>query len=466
MLFSSYEFLFLFLPIAVCLFYLTKKIAGVEISKVYLIMVSLLFYGIYYPVFLLFLMVSIVFNAFMAVLIKKTSNLSSLLMIIGILINLYALIFIHYSEIISVHLSDYAPNNLVALQLLYPLGVGFLTFIQISYLIRAYKKESDFNIDYCLQCAFFPSLVIGPLYHYEKGLENEEMEGNTTAFDSVAYGIYILIIGLFKVVVLGNSLYIYVFNGMSISNLGLLTAWLTVLSHTFWIYFSFSGYCDIAIGIGKMFGFRIGDNFKSPYKSLSLGEFSKRWHTSFVGIIKEIIYTPLISRYENRLFEFVGIVLTSMLFSIWFGISFHVLLAGLLFGVLLFTENLLIKAIARIPRLIRWAVTFLIINLLFVLLGANNLSQARNIYKGLINFKQFGLGQISDLTAEGSLYFPDFVNVGYFLVIIILSSVICLFCKNTDEMIKQARLTAILAIALGLLFLIIIIHIPRLEFLF
>lgn len=467
MLFLTHGFLFLFLPIAIALFYLTKRMVGEEISKLYLILVSLLFYGIYYPVFLLFLIVSVCFNAIIAILIKKTWTLSRVFFAIGVLTNLFALIFLKYSEILSLYFKDYFPKNVVALQLFIPLGIGFLTFNQISYLTGVYKEESDsyFNFDYCLKCTFFPSLIIGPLYD-NRNVMVKEIEKNTTTFDYVAYGIYIVIIGLFKVVVLANSFYIYIFNGMKITSPGFLTAWLIVLSFTFCIYFSFSGYCDIAIGIGKMFGVNIGYNFLSPYKSISLTEFSERWHTSFVGIIKEVIYRPVISKYQNKLFQLIGIVSVSIVGSIWFGISPNVLLAGLIFGSLLFAENLVVVFVTRIPEIIRWAVTFLIINLLFVLIGTNSISQALNIYKGLVNFEHFGISQISDLTAEGSLYFPDIINVGYFMITLVLSIVICLFCKNTKEIIEEARLTALLAIGLGLLFLIVVIHIPRLDFLF
>lgn len=468
MLFSSYTFLFLFLPAAVSLFYLIKKIAGERISLIFLIMVSLFFYGVYYHGFLLILIASIAFNVIIAALIEKTVTLSRLLLITGVICNLSGLIFLKLSGFLTKELGNYFPENIVALEFLFPLGIGFLTFNQISYLIAVYKNESgaEFNLDYCLRCTFFPSLVMGPVYHYKNKLFITGNNETTTAFDSVAYGIYILMIGLFKMVVLADSLYIYVFNGMNINDPGFFTAWITVLSFTLQIYFYFSGYCDMAVGIGKMFGVHLPHNFLSPYKAVSLSEFSKRWHTSLIEIIKEVVYIPITSRYSGKFYEFAAIIIASVIGSLWYGASFRVLIFGLTFGILLFAESSLKRIITSQPKLFRGGITFLIINLLFVLLGTDSNAQAVTIYKSLLNFSNFGFQQISEVAAEGSLYFPDFVNVGYFLVTIILSVVICFFGKNTKDIMKGASLTTISAIGLGLLFLIIVIHLTRLEFLF
>ncbi|MDF2802873.1 MAG: acetyltransferase [Anaerocolumna sp.] len=468
MLFSSYTFLFLFLPAVVGLFYLTKKLAGEGISLVFLVIASLVFYGIFYPGFLLILTASIAINLVFAILIKETAAWCKFIYIIGILANIIGLVFLKYTDILNGNLLEYFPQNIVALDLVFPLGVGFLTFNQISYLTQVYKKELSriFSLDYCLKCTFFPSLVMGPVYRFKDNLLTNENDELTKSFDFVAYGIYILIIGLFKMVVLADSLYIYVFNGLNISNPGLLTSWLTLVSFTLQIYFYFSGYCDMSVGIGKIFGLNIPYNFLSPYKAVSLRDFSKRWQVSLTGIIKDVIYTPLTSKYKNKMILFVAIIASAVIGSLWYGVSTNVLIFGLAFGILLFAESLFDNIITHIPKLIRGGITFLIINLLFMLLPTDSISRTIHIYKGLIDFGNLGINQISELTDEGSLYFPDFVNVGYFLVTIILGTVMCFLCKNTKEIMKRASLTIISAIGLGLLFLIIVMHLTRLEFLF
>lgn len=468
MLFSSYGFLFLFLPIAVGLFYFIKNFLGERGSLFYLIIASLLFYGIYYPGFILILMISVLFNMITAHLMNKIPLLSKFFLVIGILCNLSGLVFLKYTNMITDKFDVYFPQDIVALSFLFPLGAAFLSFNQISYLISVYKKEtqSGLNLEYCLKSTFFPALVMGPVYDFKKKLIENEKEEFIPAYHSVAYGIYILIIGLFKMVVLADSLYIYVFNGMRITNAGFIPAWLTVLSFTFQIYFYFSGYCDMAVGIGKIFGLNIEYNFLSPYKAASLREFSDRWHISLTGIIKETIYVPVTSKSKNKFFISTGVISAAVIGSIWYGCSFNVLIFGLAFGILLSVENVISSNRNRLPKLLRGIFTFLIINLLFVLLGTKSPSQALDIYKGLFNFRNTGISQISTLTAEGSLYFPGFINNGYFLITILLSAVLCFLCKNTKEIISRAKLTVLSAIGLGFLLLIVVIYMTRLEFLF
>lgn len=467
MLFSSYTFLFLFLPVAVGLFNLVKKLAGEKVSVVFLIIVSLVFYGIYNPGFLLILATSVVLNTILAFFVSKTTTtLSKIFLITGIIFNLSGLVFIKYTNFLQVNFTEYFPRDTVALNLVFPLGIGFLTFTQISYLIQVYKNEKITSLDYSLKCTFFPSLVLGPIYQFKDNLLTNENDEKTNSFDAIANGVYILIIGLFKMVVLADSLYIYVFNGLSIHNPGFLTAWLTMVCHTFQLYFYFSGYCDMAVGIGKMFGLNIPYNFLSPYKSTGLIEFSNRWHNSLTGIMKDLTYTPLINRYKNKFVSFIAIITTAVIGSLWFGVSYNVLIFGLSFGILLCVEGLFENIIKHIPKFIRGGITFLIINLLFLLFSSDSFSSVSSLYKGLTNFKFLGLNQLSVLTSEGSLYFPGFVNMFYFLVTILLSAVMCFFGKNTKGIMKSASYTIISAIGLGLLFLIVVIHLTRLEFLF
>jgi len=253
---------------------------------------------------------------------------------------------------------------------------------------------------------------------------------------------------------------------MNINNPGLLTTWFTMLSFTFQIYFYCSGYCDMAAGIGKMFGLSIPFNFLSPYKATSLSEFTNRWHTSLTGIIRDLIYTPLTSKRKNIVISCIAIITSIIIGSFWFGNSLNVLICGFLYGCLLCLETLFGKLIRHIPKRIRGGLTFLTINLLFILLSTESISKAVQRYKGLINFNNLGIDEISRLTAEGSLYFPNLINIVYFLVYFLLGIGICFFGKNTKEMMKSVSFTTISAMGLGLLLLIIVIHMTRLEFLF
>lgn len=464
MLFSSYTFLFFFLPITVGLFYLTRKLAGRSTSLIYIIVASLVFYGLFYPGFLIILPISIIFNLIFALLLKRTKYMSRFILIIGIIVNLMGIVFFRYSDLLNN--IDYFPQNMIAMDWIYPLGIGFLTFNQISYLVQIYKGESTviFNLDYCLKCTFFPSLVMGPVYQYKDNIvaENDVLK----PFDAVAQGSYILIIGLFKMVVLADSFYIYVFNGLNINNPGLFTSWFTLISFSLQIYFYFSGYCDLATGIGRMFGFNIPYNFLSPFKATSIGDFLSRWHISLISILKEVIYHPLTAKSNNILIKFIVITVTSIIGSLWYGISFKTLIFGFALGVLLSIENLFKKIITHVPNGIGRGITFLILNLLFILLPTTSAANSFQIYKGLIDIKNPGLEQLTTLASEGSLYFPDFVNVGYLILTVLLGMLLCFFGKNTKEMMKNASFTILSAVGLSLLFLIVVIHLTRLEFLF
>lgn len=465
MLFSSYSFLLLFLPITVILFHVLKKLFGNLVSDYFIILISLLFYGFYYRGYLLILTMSIVFNILIANILDKSVILTKWILGLGMIFNICNLFIFYNTSYFNLHGSAF-PQNVVALQILMPLGVSFLTFHQLSFLIGVYKKEYPpvLTREYLIKTIFFPNLVVGPLYQVKASvLNNKEHKG--VDFDGIAYGLILLVNGLFKMVVLADSFYIYVFNGTHIENPGLIISWLTMISYTFQIYFYLSGCCDLAVGIGKMFGLSIPYNFLSPLKSKSITEFTSRWHIGLVSILNEIKEVLQLNN-QNKFINALMLLGMSLLGSMWFGTTKATFLFGLVYGILLAFESIFTHIRIPIPSIIKRIITFLIINLLLLLLASNDLSYVKAIYQGLINFNQLGLKQLNELTKEGSLYFPNSMNGFYFWLTFGISFIVSFFTKNTKERMNTVSFTISSAILMGIMFLISIIYLTRLEFLF
>ena len=298
MLFNSYEFIFLFLPITFFVYFYLNKKRLTEVSKGFLVLSSLFFYSWWNIVYLPIILCSMLFN-YLAGKFLTRSNFSNkkIALTVGIVINLLLLGYFKYADFFIENLNIILGQKIDLFHLALPLAISFFTFQQIAYLVDSYKqetKEYDF-LNYALFVTFFPQLIAGPIVHHKEMMPQfKKLKNKVINYKNISLGIFIFSIGLFKKVVIADTLSNLVNLGYSqVETLTLVEAWATSLSYTFQLYFDFSGYVDMAIGIALLFNIKLPINFNSPYKALNIQDFWRRWHITLTRFLRDYIYIPL-----------------------------------------------------------------------------------------------------------------------------------------------------------------------------
>ncbi|HZK19789.1 MAG TPA: MBOAT family O-acyltransferase, partial [Treponemataceae bacterium] len=281
----------------------------------------------------------------------------------------------------------------------------------MSILKREEKVETF--IDYFLFVTFFPQLVAGPIVLYSEMMPQfKDDKRRKIDYDNIALGIYIFVIGLFKKIVIADTLAVFVNNGFgNTSALGLLPAWIISLSYTFQIYFDFSGYSDMAIGIGKMFNIDLPINFNSPYKSKSISEFWKRWHMTLGRALANYIYIPLGGNRKGKTRTYINLFITFLVSGLWHGAAWSFVLWGALHGLFSILDRVFNKFLIKFPPFLKTVWTFLIINFLWVLFRANSMTEAYGIYKGMFNINNLGLNHFASIVNDGIIGFPNAISI-------------------------------------------------------
>ena len=296
MVFSSYVFICIFLPATLVIYYLLAKLDDDKYQRVFLIIASLVFYGYQNAYYLLLIISSIIVNYLISYVMTKRQKLAKIMLIIGIVFNVGLLGYFKYYNFMIDNINYIFKTSYIIEKIVLPLGISFFTFQQLSFLVSVYKKEQKLGkfLDYSLFVVFFPQLVAGPIVLYSEMIP--QFEKKSIRYynpENFSRGIYIFAIGLFKKAVIADTLAVFVNNGFGITELGMISAWATALSYTFQLYFDFSGYCDMANGIGNMFNIKLPINFDSPYKSASIIEFWRRWHITLGRALGTYIYIDL-----------------------------------------------------------------------------------------------------------------------------------------------------------------------------
>lgn len=480
MVFSSYEFIFLFLPIVLIGYFLLSKISSKTPQQLFLVSASLFFYGYFNISYLSIITISIIVNYILAKVMtncrkdsiqgleqkSNTIGYLRLLLMIGILFNIGMLGYFKYYDFFADNINVIFRTSLVLKNILLPLGISFFTFQQFSFLISIYKGEEKLErfIDYCLFVLFFPQLVAGPIVLYKEMMPQFTDESRRYLnYDNLSKGIYIFTMGLFKKVVIADTVALFVDNGFASSNLGFFTAWFTVLSYTLQIYFDFSGYSDMAIGLGKMFNIGIPINFMSPYKSESITEFWRRWHITLGRALSTYIYIPLGGNKKGIRRTCINLFITFLVSGLWHGAAWTFVLWGALHGACIVFERLLEKVLIKIPKVLRVTGTFFIVNLLWVLFRTIDFQETIKIFKGLVSFSNIDFMSIGVLAADGIVGMQNLIGVAYVSGLIILLYIIVFAGKNTIEKSKMFNASYATLIFTSILFVVSTLHLSRLS---
>lgn len=346
MLFNSPEFLFLFLPLTIIVFFQISGRGYQKIAIVWLVAASFFFYGWWQASYVFLLTSSILFNYFLGFALSRISktaiNQRKLLFGLGILCNLILLFYFKYTNFIVNTVNQVIGTQFHIQTIILPLAISFFTFNQVAYLFDAYRgeaEEDDFW-KYCLFVSFFPHLIAGPIVHHKEMMP--QINNNfITKFNQqdFAVGLTIFCIGLFKKVVFADSVSNYanpvfesILNGKSI---GFFEAWFGILGYSYQLYFDFSGYSDMAIGSARIFGIKFPMNFHSPYKSVSIGDFWRRWHITLSNFLRDYIYIPLGGNRQGELRRYINLVTTMLLGGLWHGAGWNFVIWGGLHGIYL-----------------------------------------------------------------------------------------------------------------------------------
>ena len=376
MLFSSISFLYYFLP-ALLLAYFVLPPSG---RNAVLLIASLLFYAWGEPRFAI-IMVSTALTGYLAgLLIDRLigSKLRRLVMLAGVVLTLLPLLIFKYGDFFIDNLNRLSPGLLTPLKLALPIGVSFYTFQILSYVLDVYKDQvkTERNPFYFLMyVAFFPQLIAGPIVRFQT--IQDQIRDRRVSLDDFAYGVGRFSLGLGKKVLLANNLAEI---GLSLSQTGsrtVLSLWLTALAFTLQIYFDFSGYSDMAIGLGRLFGFHFLENFNYPYLSRSVSDFWRRWHMSLGSWFRDYVYIPLGGSRKGNLRTFGNLLIVWLLTGFWHGAAWNFLVWGLFYFVLLILERAgLGRRLAKWPPVLSTLYTFVLVLLGFVIFNADSMTAA------------------------------------------------------------------------------------------
>lgn len=449
MYFNSIIFILVFLPVVFCGYFALLRQRHVVTSKIWLCFASLFFYGYWKVDYLVLMLISICFN-FLIGIILNAKNIwgRKLILATGVALNLATLAYFKYTNFLIDTVKTIFGFQFNIHEILLPLAISFFTFQQIAYIVDSYSRkteEHDF-FDYILFVTFFPQLVAGPIVHHKDMMSQFRTSGaQSINIDNINKGVFIFILGLAKKVIVADYLATIAAPGFSHPEaLEFSTAWVASLSYTFQLYFDFSGYCDMAIGIALLFNIKLPLNFNSPYKAVNIEDFWKRWHITLTIWLRDYLYIPLGGNRKGDARSYLNVFLVFLLGGLWHGAGWTFIIWGILHGVACIVHKLYRKYLAnRIPinKALAWIITFNFVNIGWVLFRSDKVSSAFRIIKKMYTFEN----------QQILLYF-----LGLFYVCILLPNVI-----EAVQKVNFRRRILATALAIILLYCLWILSIPN-----
>ena len=379
MLFSSIVFLFTFLPAVMILYYLLP----VRFRNVILLLASLVFYAWGEPVYLFLMLLSILFNYFSGLDIARSlqdKRAAKRSLVFNLIINLAVLGFFKYEGFVLDTLNGILPVHISYHALPLPIGISFYTFQILSYIIDVYRGNVKVQTNlpnFALYVTMFPQLIAGPIVQYAD--VDEQLASREVSWTKFGEGSMYFIRGLAKKVLLANTsgMIFTEVSGLAKGNIAVMTAWLGAFAYMFQIYFDFSGYSDMAIGLGKMFGFEFNMNFNYPYVSKSITEFWRRWHISLSSWFRDYVYIPLGGNRVSKIKHIRNLLIVWFLTGLWHGAAWNFVAWGLYYGVLLIIEKYLLSPVLdRLPDVVRHIYSIVLVVIGWVLFFSSSFGQA------------------------------------------------------------------------------------------
>lgn len=465
MLFNSYIFIFIFLPFALLGWYGLNHIKKYELAKVFLAGMSLWFYAYFNTWYLLIIVISILANYLLSftMTFSHTKLMNRIGLVCGISVNLGILFYFKYYDFFIENINAVFHGGFNLKHILLPLGISFFTFQQLSFIIdrcTGRARHCSF-VNYITFVTFFPQLIAGPIVlHSELIPQFENLENRSFQPASFAKGISLFVLGLGKKVLLADVLALAANFGFEQTYfLDAPSTLLVILAYTFQIYFDFSGYSDMAMGLGYMFNVSLPVNFNSPYKACSVKELWQRWHITLSRFFITYVYIPLGGSRKGKLRTIWNTMIIFALSGLWHGANWTFVLWGVMQGILVVWDNLGIVGIRgssekvpsrfRIPRWLGWFFTFSFFNLSLFFFRSNSVTDALQMFKNLFSFRNTGyiykLAATMDIPEfyilrQGiTMFAPDMLRTAYviFLLIVLLISALLLTGKNALQIVNK-----------------------------
>lgn len=419
MLFSSTTFLFLFLPITILLYFMMPK----KLRNGVLLLVSLIFYGWGEPRLVILMLISILVGYLTGIMVyharkQNRAAMAKAAVWIAVVYNVGVLAVYKYTDFFISNINHLFHTDFALWKLALPLGISFYSFQMMSYTIDVYRNDAKVQwnpINLAAYLTLFPQLIAGPIVRYQTVAD--QIEDRTESFDLFSAGVCRFLAGLGKKILLANTIgeLFSTLSVLPVSENSIALAWLSSFAYTFQIYFDFSGYSDMAIGLGKMFGFEFLENFEYPYISRSITEFWRRWHISLSSWFRDYVYIPLGGSRQGKAKTIRNIFIVWFLTGFWHGAAWNFIIWGMYFFCLLMIEKLfLLKVLEKVPAWIQHLYTLFFVNLSWVIFSYDTLGSLGNALGNMFGFTRLPLWN------EMTGYY--YTAYAFILIILVLAS--------------------------------------------
>lgn len=393
MLFNSYEFIFIFFPIVLIGYFILNQYGKNQLAKGWLVLASLYFYSYFNHSYLIIIITSIVINYSLGNWLHSESKSNfqrKLILILGVIFNLGILGYFKYYDFFIENMNVLFRTNTSLLNLMLPLGISFFTFQQLSFVIDSYRRKSlkyDF-LSYCLFVTFFPQLIAGPIVLPSEMLPQfEDKKNKIVNYENLNKGLYLFSIGLAKKILLADTIAPFADTGFDkMISLTFIEGWLTSISYTMQLYFDFSGYCDMAMGIALMFNIILPLNFNSPYRATNIQDFWKRWHMTLGRFLTNYLYIPLGGNRKGGINTLRNLLIVFLISGLWHGAGWTFIIWGGLHGIAILIHRLWRQSGRIMNKWIGWIITFNFVNIFWIFFRAKNLQGAKKVLEGMMNF--------------------------------------------------------------------------------
>ena len=384
MVFTSIAFIYYFLPIVLLLYFITPK----KYKNHTLLFLSMLFYFYGEPKYILLMIIEVLLSYYMTLLISKKKSKN--LFILTITIHILLLCIFKYLDLFILTTNNIFNINLPLKNIALPIGISFYTFQILSYEIDVYKGKVEVEkslIKLATYIFMFPQLIAGPIVKYKT--IKKELDNRKVTYEDFSYAVTRFVVGLGKKVLISNTLGELCTTLINSTETSILLYWIYIISYTLQIYFDFSGYSDIALSLGRMFGFHFEENFNYPYTATSITSFWHRWHMTLSNWFKEYVYIPLGGNRKKTFITIRNILIVWFLTGLWHGASYNFILWGLYFGIILLIEKFIFsKYLKNTPRIIKRLYVVIVILISFVIFSSSSMEEIISILKGM-----FGLNK-------------------------------------------------------------------------
>ena len=443
MVFASITFLYYFLPIFLIVYFCSPR----KFKNIILLLFSLLFYFYGEPKYILLMIIQVLFAYFMTLIFDK--NKSKSLFIFSISFHLFLLCIFKYFNFLIGNINAILNSNISFIDIVLPIGISFYTFQIISYEIDVYKGSvlAEKNLlNFATYVFLFPQLIAGPIVRYSD--VKEELSNRKHSFDGFGEGVNRFIIGLSKKVIIANNIGELINILTSTSETSILLYWILAICYMLQIYFDFSGYSDIAIGLGKMIGFKFPENFNYPYVATSITDFWRRWHITLSTWFKDYVYIPLGGNRTGIGKTIRNILIVWILTGLWHGASWNFVVWGLYFGIILIIEKFLLKKyLDKLPLFLKKVYTLFIVMISFVIFSSSSMKDAFIVIKGLFDFKNLAISN------SFILYYLK----GYFLILVLAVIGATPLLKNVVSKLKKNKILSYVINVFEIIFVLVIL---------